>query len=173
MRFWSLVSLLQGGSGWETMGVSRWVLPRPRCFNKKWRIHTDCPAWSHPEAAPNFTTQWKVSTARLLRRFSKWPATENRLILNLINNKQPLNTFRYGLTEPYSFRSVVDLIEYYQEHSLAEYNNSLDVKLMYPISKFDKVKKCAIGTICHDIINFTTASGTIILTVVLHKIIYN
>ncbi|CAL8127109.1 unnamed protein product [Orchesella dallaii] len=45
---------------------------------------------------------------------------------------------KYGLTEPYNFRSVVHLIEYYREHSLAEYNNSLDVKLTYPISKFDK-----------------------------------
>lgn len=47
---------------------------------------------------------------------------------------------RYGLNEPYGFQSVVDLIEHYRQHSLAEYNSSLDVKLLYPVSKFDNVR---------------------------------
>lgn len=42
----------------------------------------------------------------------------------------------YGFTEPYTFPSVVDLINYYRNVSLKQYNIILDVKLLYPISKF-------------------------------------
>lgn len=45
----------------------------------------------------------------------------------------------FGLTEPYNFPSVVSLINHYKEVSLAEYNKSLDVKLLFPVSKFEKV----------------------------------
>lgn len=45
---------------------------------------------------------------------------------------------KYGLFEPFTFDTVVELINYYSKHSLAEYNNSLDVKLLYPVSKYDK-----------------------------------
>ena len=46
---------------------------------------------------------------------------------------------KYGLIEPYNFPSVISLINHYREHSLAEYSNALDVKLLYPISKYEKV----------------------------------
>lgn len=42
----------------------------------------------------------------------------------------------YGFTEPYTFSSVVDLINHYRNVSLKQYNIILDVKLLYPISKF-------------------------------------
>lgn len=42
----------------------------------------------------------------------------------------------YGFTEPYTFPSVIDLINYYRNVSLKQYNIILDVKLLYPISKF-------------------------------------
>ena len=42
---------------------------------------------------------------------------------------------KYGLNEPLRFLSVVDLVEYYRKHSLAEFNSKLDVKLKYPISR--------------------------------------
>ena len=42
---------------------------------------------------------------------------------------------KYGLNEPLRFSSVVELIEYYRKHSLAEFNSKLDVKLKYPISR--------------------------------------
>lgn len=42
----------------------------------------------------------------------------------------------YGFTEPFMFPSVVDLINYYKNVSLKQYNVILDVKLMYPISRF-------------------------------------
>lgn len=45
---------------------------------------------------------------------------------------------KYGLFEPFNFNSVTELIGYYSQHSLAEYNNSLDVKLVFPVSKYDK-----------------------------------
>ncbi|OXA60815.1 phosphatidylinositol 3-kinase regulatory subunit alpha isoform X2 [Folsomia candida] len=45
---------------------------------------------------------------------------------------------KYGLYEPFTFNSVTELISYYSQHSLAEYNNSVDVKLLYPVSKYDK-----------------------------------
>lgn len=42
----------------------------------------------------------------------------------------------YGFTEPYTFSSVVDLINHYRTVSLKQYNIILDVKLLYPISRF-------------------------------------
>lgn len=42
----------------------------------------------------------------------------------------------YGFTEPYTFHSVADLINYYRNVSLKQYNVILDVKLLYPISKY-------------------------------------
>ena len=43
---------------------------------------------------------------------------------------------RYGFSEPFQFSSVVELVEFYKRESLREYNNDLDTKLLYPISKF-------------------------------------
>lgn len=42
----------------------------------------------------------------------------------------------YGFTEPFNFPSVVDLINYYKNVSLKQYNLILDVKLLYPISRY-------------------------------------
>ncbi|XP_061540034.1 phosphatidylinositol 3-kinase regulatory subunit gamma-like isoform X2 [Phycodurus eques] len=43
---------------------------------------------------------------------------------------------RYGFSEPLTFPSVVDLIQYYQHTSLAQYNSKLDTRLQFPISKY-------------------------------------
>ncbi|CAG7822596.1 unnamed protein product [Allacma fusca] len=45
---------------------------------------------------------------------------------------------KYGLVEPYGFNSVIDLINHYRENSLSEYNNCLDIKLRFPVSKEEK-----------------------------------
>lgn len=42
---------------------------------------------------------------------------------------------KYGFCEPYEFDSVVELVNYYHEVSLAHCNNSLDIKLLYPLSR--------------------------------------
>lgn len=42
---------------------------------------------------------------------------------------------RYGFCEPYEFNSVVELVRFYKEYSLAHCNSSLDIKLMYPLSR--------------------------------------
>ncbi|XP_047019016.1 phosphatidylinositol 3-kinase regulatory subunit gamma [Helicoverpa zea] len=42
---------------------------------------------------------------------------------------------RYGFCEPFDFKSVVDLVRFYSEFSLAHCNSSLDIKLMYPLSR--------------------------------------
>ncbi|XP_065166487.1 phosphatidylinositol 3-kinase regulatory subunit gamma isoform X3 [Atheta coriaria] len=44
----------------------------------------------------------------------------------------------YGFTAPYAFTSVVELINNFRTKSLSAYNASLDIKLMYPLSKFNK-----------------------------------
>lgn len=41
----------------------------------------------------------------------------------------------YGFCEPFDFNSVVDLVRFYREYSLAHCNSSLDIKLMYPLSR--------------------------------------
>ncbi|XP_054646094.1 phosphatidylinositol 3-kinase regulatory subunit gamma-like [Dunckerocampus dactyliophorus] len=43
---------------------------------------------------------------------------------------------KYGFSEPLTFLSVVDLIQYYQDKSLAQYNSKLDTRLLFPISKY-------------------------------------
>ena len=42
---------------------------------------------------------------------------------------------RYGFCEPYEFKSVIDLVHFYMEFSLAHCNSSLDIKLMFPLSR--------------------------------------
>ncbi|XP_012277120.1 phosphatidylinositol 3-kinase regulatory subunit alpha [Orussus abietinus] len=45
---------------------------------------------------------------------------------------------KYGFSEPYNFHSVVELVDYYRNCSLAQYNSTLDIKLLYPISRFQQ-----------------------------------
>lgn len=40
---------------------------------------------------------------------------------------------KYGFVEPLTSDSVVDLIHYYKQYSLAIYNRTLDIKLLYPV----------------------------------------
>ena len=46
---------------------------------------------------------------------------------------------KYGFSDPLTFCSVVELISHYRHESLAQYNTKLDVKLMYPISRYQQV----------------------------------
>lgn len=46
---------------------------------------------------------------------------------------------KYGFSEPLTFSSVVELISHYRHQSLAQYNTKLDVKLLYPVSRFQQV----------------------------------
>ncbi|XP_041861990.1 phosphoinositide-3-kinase, regulatory subunit 3b (gamma) isoform X1 [Melanotaenia boesemani] len=45
---------------------------------------------------------------------------------------------KYGFSDPLTFDSVVELISHYRHESLAQYNTKLDVRLMYPISRFQQ-----------------------------------
>ncbi|XP_034439687.1 phosphatidylinositol 3-kinase regulatory subunit gamma-like isoform X2 [Hippoglossus hippoglossus] len=45
---------------------------------------------------------------------------------------------KYGFSEPLAFSSVVHLIQYYQNKSLAQYNSKLDIRLLYPISRYQQ-----------------------------------
>jgi len=46
---------------------------------------------------------------------------------------------KFGFVEPLTFTSVVELVNHYQRHSLAQYNESLDIVLRYPVSRFAAV----------------------------------
>lgn len=46
---------------------------------------------------------------------------------------------KYGFSDPLTFNSVVELINHYRNESLAQYNPKLDVKLLYPVSKYQQV----------------------------------
>ncbi|KAK3607153.1 hypothetical protein CHS0354_005281 [Potamilus streckersoni] len=54
---------------------------------------------------------------------------------------------KYGFVEPLTFDSVVELIQYYRHNSLAIYNRTLDIKLLYPV--------------CHTRVQDTAASDDI------------
>nr|XP_056700260.1 phosphatidylinositol 3-kinase regulatory subunit gamma isoform X1 [Euleptes europaea] len=45
---------------------------------------------------------------------------------------------KYGFSDPLTFSSVVELINHYRHESLAQYNPKLDVKLMYPVSRYQQ-----------------------------------
>uniref|UniRef100_A0A7N6FKD1 Phosphatidylinositol 3-kinase regulatory subunit alpha n=1 Tax=Anabas testudineus TaxID=64144 RepID=A0A7N6FKD1_ANATE len=45
---------------------------------------------------------------------------------------------KYGFSDPLTFSSVVELINHYRHESLAQYNPKLDVKLLYPVSKYQQ-----------------------------------
>lgn len=45
---------------------------------------------------------------------------------------------KYGFTEPYTFNSVVELINHFRRESLSQYNASLDIRLLYPVSKYNR-----------------------------------
>lgn len=45
---------------------------------------------------------------------------------------------KYGFCEPYEFDSVVELVKYYSQYSLAHCNSSLDIKLLYPLSRLQE-----------------------------------
>lgn len=47
---------------------------------------------------------------------------------------------KYGFSDPLTFNSVVELINHYRNESLAQYNPKLDVKLMYPVSRYQQVR---------------------------------
>lgn len=46
---------------------------------------------------------------------------------------------KYGFSDPYNFHSVIELVDYYRNCSLAQYNSVLDIKLLYPVSRFQQV----------------------------------
>ncbi|KAK7074491.1 Phosphatidylinositol 3-kinase regulatory subunit gamma, partial [Halocaridina rubra] len=43
---------------------------------------------------------------------------------------------KYGFTDPYTFNSVVELVNYCCEQSLSQFNKALDIKLLHPVSRF-------------------------------------
>lgn len=50
---------------------------------------------------------------------------------------------KYGFSEPYlDFSSVIDLVNHYRNVSLSQYNATLDVKLLYPVSRFQPDEEC-------------------------------
>nr|XP_023018059.1 phosphatidylinositol 3-kinase regulatory subunit alpha-like isoform X1 [Leptinotarsa decemlineata] len=49
----------------------------------------------------------------------------------------------YGFTEPYTFHSVVELINHFRNDSLSQYNASLDIKLLYPVSRNNQEEELA------------------------------
>lgn len=53
---------------------------------------------------------------------------------------------KYGFTEPYKFNSVIELVNFYRNVSLAQYNATLDIKLLYPVSKYQQEDEIASTT---------------------------
>jgi len=45
---------------------------------------------------------------------------------------------KYGFSSPFPFSSVPELVAFYQNVSLKEYNKTLDTKLIYPVSRYQQ-----------------------------------
>uniref|UniRef100_A0A6I8PD71 Phosphoinositide-3-kinase regulatory subunit 1 n=1 Tax=Ornithorhynchus anatinus TaxID=9258 RepID=A0A6I8PD71_ORNAN len=54
---------------------------------------------------------------------------------------------KYGFSDPLTFSSVVELVDHYRNESLAQYNPKLDVKLLFPVSKFQQDQVVKEGSI--------------------------
>ncbi|XP_066997352.2 phosphatidylinositol 3-kinase regulatory subunit alpha isoform X2 [Anabrus simplex] len=50
---------------------------------------------------------------------------------------------KYGFSEPFKFNSVVELVSFYRNVSLAQYNATLDIKLLYPVSRLQQEDEIA------------------------------
>lgn len=50
---------------------------------------------------------------------------------------------KFGFSEPFKFNTVVELVNFYRTVSLAQYNPTLDIKLLYPVSKFQQDEEIA------------------------------
>lgn len=53
---------------------------------------------------------------------------------------------KYGFSPPFTFVSVVELVMFYQNVSLREYNSSLDTKLLFPVSRHKQDEEMVGGT---------------------------
>ncbi|BES90725.1 Phosphatidylinositol 3-kinase [Nesidiocoris tenuis] len=51
---------------------------------------------------------------------------------------------KYGFTEPYKFNTVVELVNFYRGVSLSQYNPTLDIKLLFPVSRFQQEEEIGI-----------------------------
>jgi len=51
----------------------------------------------------------------------------------------------YGFAEPLEFHSVVELIDYYRDHSLAPYSPKLDITLVHLISRREQFEMAKEG----------------------------
>lgn len=43
---------------------------------------------------------------------------------------------KYGFSDPFAFDSVIDLVNHYRRESLAQYNPTLNIRLLHPVSKY-------------------------------------
>ena len=46
----------------------------------------------------------------------------------------------YGFAEPLTFTSVINLVTFYRNRTLAQYNAKLDVNLTNPLPKYEEVR---------------------------------
>ncbi|KAG8281009.1 Phosphatidylinositol 3-kinase regulatory subunit gamma [Homalodisca vitripennis] len=53
---------------------------------------------------------------------------------------------KYGFSEPFKFNTVVELVNFYRGVSLAQYNPTLDIKLLYPVSRFQQEEEISGST---------------------------
>ena len=55
---------------------------------------------------------------------------------------------KYGFADPFKFNSVVELINFYREHSLEHYNKTLKTTLKYAVSKRVSQGVCVCVCVC-------------------------
>ncbi|XP_063994479.1 uncharacterized protein LOC135172035 isoform X1 [Diachasmimorpha longicaudata] len=53
---------------------------------------------------------------------------------------------KYGFSEPFNFHSVIELVDHYRNCSLAQYNATLDIKLLHPVSRSQQDEEIASTT---------------------------
>lgn len=98
------------------------------------RLHKKLLTWAaHTQSSLHdfilYTSTCKVTLILILEFTVFRKGGSNKLIKILQKDN------KYGFVEPLEFNSVVDLIQHYQNNSLAMYNRTLDTRLIYPVSR--------------------------------------
>lgn len=64
-----------------------------------------------------------------------------------------------GFTDSTLFPSLFELVDHFSSHSLKEYNSNLDLKLLYPVAKYENLPTIPLGQLEKELEEVTTKMG--------------
>ncbi len=138
---WSICLFsVQGRGEWQTERHAWWYFPDTGRLDKDaGRLHTNAKVTNILESFYLFKTlsiQLTLICGPTQSLFFPYRKGGNNKLIKIYHRDG-----KYGFSDPLTFSSVVELISHYRHESLAQYNTKLDVKLMYPVSRYQQVNE--------------------------------